>query len=227
MQKHWECRNVDVFSFTGQENWSQRKETAGTYPITRHEPTLTTLENNYKHSFFSFRQSGINQTTTKIYWNSFKKEYERGKKKIKNTRTNLVSPRVTKDVIDCPLGKETRNNKKIIIKSPDCAQLQGLRAQVIWAVVQRVEIKLGRRSPTRQSCFQRGNAFHKRFPNWCYRAGQQLHSVTTWRGILRHKKEPKRQDIYTWIPLMCNFSTNCVIQCFFTLSVESNETKKE
>lgn len=57
-----ECRCP---SLSGQEDWWPRKETAGTYSITGREPTLTTSEDNYNRSLFSFRCSCINQIMTR------------------------------------------------------------------------------------------------------------------------------------------------------------------
>lgn len=76
-----ERRNVDVSALWDRGNWSQRKETGGTYSITGHEPMLTTSENNYQRSLFSFQQSCINQTVTQSIWIHLKMKIRVIKKK--------------------------------------------------------------------------------------------------------------------------------------------------
>lgn len=85
-----EYRNVDAFSSQeeGRDGW-QRKETGGTYSITGHEPMLTTSENNYKRSLFSFPAAvAMNQTETRSIGIHLKRKMiivkGEGKKKIPN-----------------------------------------------------------------------------------------------------------------------------------------------
>lgn len=102
-----ECR---CLRFTGQGNWSQRKETGGTYSITGHKPMLTTSENNYKRSLFSFQRSCINQIVTQ----SIGIHLKRKMRAVKKQKTNLVSAQVRKTSSIVHSGFKTIKNLQLL-----------------------------------------------------------------------------------------------------------------
>lgn len=77
-----ECRRLELH---GNRNRSRRKETGGTYSITGHELTLTTSEDDYRRSLFSFQQRCINQIVTQSIGIHLKREIN----VIKKTKTNV------------------------------------------------------------------------------------------------------------------------------------------
>lgn len=99
---------------------------------------LTTSENNYKRSLFSFQQSCINQIMTQSIGIHLKRKIRVIKKKKEK---KFCSAQVRK------MSLIVHSGFKTIKKSLGLHALQGLNAQDICVVVRCVQIILGRRSP--------------------------------------------------------------------------------
>ncbi len=107
--------------------------------ITGHEPMLTTSENNYKRSIFSFQQSCINQTVTQSIGIHLKRRVRVIKKNNNNNKPkqSIYSAQVRKTALIVHSGFKT-------IKKPLTAGPSGTR---VCVAVQCVQIILGRFPP--------------------------------------------------------------------------------
>lgn len=78
--------NVDVLA--SRRETDRRGKRQRTYSITGHEPMLTTSENNYKRTLFSFQWRRMNQIVTQSIGIHLKRKI-RDKKKRKEERIQL------------------------------------------------------------------------------------------------------------------------------------------
>lgn len=122
---------------------------------------LTTSENNYKRSLFSFQQSCINQIVTQSIGIHLKRKI----RVIKKTKTEKKPKRQKQISIQLKLERchwlSTLGSKQL--KSLRLHVLQGLRSREVCVVVSWVQIIAGRYSPPRASVFPPFSAVGR----WC------------------------------------------------------------